>query len=494
MITMYKWQQIKALRGKGMGIKSIAKRLNVSKNTVRKYLRGSGPPHFKAREYEKMLNKYEDDIKGMLEKRYIGTRIYSELTGIGYGGSLSTVHRYIRDVKRQEEISGKVTTRFETPPGKQMQYDWKEWQLPVDGRAVKIYLHEVVLSYSRKKYYTYSLSVTTSDVIRAIEEAIHFFEGVAPELVIDNPRQMVITHERNGIIRYNDEFLRFCGLYGIEPDPCQNYRARTKGKAERPFYYIQEHLLRGLAVKDLSEFDIRLKGFMDGYNSRVHSTLRETPEDRYSQEKGYLKEIPFVEPTLLYERQIHRVSNDGYISYNGGFYPVPMRLCLKEVMVEPVSGRLLRVYDEKGELAAEHKVNPFRGGLRPEHPEHEEINRRFIEKKESRKSEILKRFIETFQDSGRLYIKGLKEKVGANLYWHLSEIMKYTELYSISEVLGVLAECLTIGAYHKNSVKRLLSLRKIQRPVIRLDLTTEMFPHVDITRGLSAYRVEVTHG
>jgi len=50
MITMYKWQQIKALRGKGMGIKSIAKRLNVSRNTVRKYLRGSGPPHFKARE------------------------------------------------------------------------------------------------------------------------------------------------------------------------------------------------------------------------------------------------------------------------------------------------------------------------------------------------------------------------------------------------------------------------------------------------------------
>lgn len=97
MTTMYKWQQIKALRGKGMGIKSIAKRLNVSKNTVRKYLRGSGPPHFKAREYEKMLNKYEDDIKGMIEKRYIGTRIYSELTGIGYGGSLPTVHRYIRD-------------------------------------------------------------------------------------------------------------------------------------------------------------------------------------------------------------------------------------------------------------------------------------------------------------------------------------------------------------------------------------------------------------
>ncbi len=489
---MYKWQRVKSLRAKGVSIKKIARKLRLSKNTVRKYLRSSEPPHFKAREYEKMLNKHEDDVKEMLEKRYIGTRIYSELTGIGYGGSLSTVHRYIRDVKRQEEISGKVTTRFETPTGKQMQYDWKEWWLPVEGRAVKIYIHEVVLSYSRKKYYTYSLSVTTSDVIRAIEEAIHFFGGVTSEIVIDNPRQMVITHEKNGIVRYNDEFLRFCGLYGIEPDPCQNYRARTKGKAERPFYYIQEHLLRGLEVKALSEFDIRLKGFMDGYNSRVHSTLKETPEDRYLREKGYLKEIPEVEPALLYERQIHKVSNDGYISYGGGFYPVPMRLCLKEVMVEPVSGRLLRVYDEKGVLAIEHKVNPFRGGVRPEHPEHEEMNRRFREKKDAQRSEIVNRFLETF-DNGRLYIEGLKERTGANLYWHLSEIMKYTELYGVSEVSGVLAECIIIGAYHKNSVKRLLSVRKIQEPAVSPVLTAQMFPHVDIRRGLSAYRVEVSH-
>jgi hypothetical protein len=75
----------------------------------------------------------------------------------------------------------------------------------VDGKDVKIYLHEVVLSYSRKKYYTYSLSITTSDVIRAITEAIEFFGGVAVELVIDNPRQMVITHDRDGIVRYDEE-------------------------------------------------------------------------------------------------------------------------------------------------------------------------------------------------------------------------------------------------------------------------------------------------
>jgi transposase len=102
-----------------------------------------------------------------------------------------------------------------------MQYDWKEWKLPVDGQPLKIYLHEVVLAYSRKKHYSFSLTITAQDIIRAIAEAIHFFGGVAPELIIDNPKQMVITHTRDGIVYYNEEFLKFCGLYGIRPEACR---------------------------------------------------------------------------------------------------------------------------------------------------------------------------------------------------------------------------------------------------------------------------------
>ncbi len=493
MISMYNWQQVKALRAKGVSIKKISKKLKISKNTVRKYLRSSEPPRFKARPYEKILNEYEDKVQEMLKMRYIGTRIFSELSKIGYTGSLATVHRYLREVKMQDEISERVTTRIETAPGKQMQYDWTEWQLLVDGKALRVYIHEVVLSYSRKKYYTYSLSITTSDVIRAIDRTIHYFGGVPEEIVIDNPKQMIIIHERNGVVRYNDEFLRFCGLYGIEPNPCQNYRARTKGKAERPFFYIKEHLLRGLEVKELSGFDVQLKEFMEGYNDRVHSSLKESPEDRFLEEKKHLREIPIVEPTLLYERQIRKVSNDGYISYNGGFYPVPMRLCLKSVMVESVFGRLLRVYDEKGMMAIEHQVNLFESGLRGEHPEHEEINKRFRQKKESQRSEIVRKFIETFKDNGKVYIEGLKERVSANLYWHLTEIMQYTDIYGVSEVSDVLTECLKIGSYHKNSVQRLLSFRKIQKPIVWPILTSRVFEGVDITRGLSAYRVEVSY-
>jgi hypothetical protein len=211
---------------------------------------------------------------------------------------------------------------------------------------------------------------------------------------------------------------------------------------------------------------------------------------RYGREKGYLRTIPLVDPALLYSRNSYKVSNDGYLSYGGGFYPVSMALCLREVLVEPVFGRQLRVYDAQGCLVSEISVDPFTK-VKPLHPEHEAINEGFRQRKEARRSEILTMFITTFQQTGERYLEGLKERVGPNLYWHLSEIMKYAELYGVHEVVHVLRECITIGTYHKNSVKRLLSVRKPQQPPIVPLVPVCVMPSVTLRRGLSEYRVEV---
>lgn len=491
MISMYKWQQVKALRTQGVSIKKISRQLKLSKNTVRKYLRSTEPPEFKARQYEKILEQHEEEVKGMLERDYIGTRIYTELQELGYTGSLSTVHRYISGIRKTEQIKELATTRVETSAGKQMQYDWKEWDLPLDGKTVKIYIHEVILSYSRKKYYVSSLSITTEDVIRAIAGAIEYFGGLTEQLVIDNSKQMVITHNKNGTVQYNDEFLRFCGMYGIQPNPCRNYRARTKGKVERPFYYLQEHLLRGLEVKDMGEFDKLLIEFTDKYNARMHSDLKETPDERFQREKDALKPIPKVEPAMRYTKQVRIVSNDGYISWDGALYPVAMKYCLQTVRVGAEFGKTIRVYDMAGSLITEHEARLFDKGIRPLHPEHEERNIAYMKKKETHRAESVRKFIETFQEAGQLYAGGLKTSVTANMYWHIEEIMKYTTFYSIADVKSALAECIEIGAYHKNSVRRLLEGRVPKnRPLAILNELYIVTP-VDIRRPLSAYKVEV---
>ncbi|HAM51456.1 MAG TPA: IS21 family transposase [Nitrospiraceae bacterium] len=487
---MYKWQQVKALRAQGVSIKKIARKLKLSKNTVRKYLRSPEPPQFKTREYEKLLDPYAEQVTTMLEKHYIGTRIFNELVRIGYTGSLSSVHRYIADKQEDEKIKAKVTTRVETDPGKQMQYDWKEWDLPVEGKLLKIYLHEVVLSYSRKKYYASSLSITSQDVIRAIAGAIDYFGGFADELVIDNPKQMVITHRKNGIVCYNDDFLKVCGLYGIQPNACRNYRARTKGKSERPFYYLQEHLLRGLEVKSLPEFDGKLSAFTEQYNARPHSDLNEPPDERFMREKPLLKEIPQIDPAILYDKPVRKISNDGYISWDGALYPVAMKYALKDVRVDSEFNKMIRVYDLGGQLIAEHSVRLFDKAIRPVHPEHDEINNAYAKKKETYRAETVKKFIETFPQLGDLYVAGLRTAVTANLYFHIAEIMKYTLVYNTADVAAVLSECMEIGAYHKNSVKRLLQSREPQKQSLEILHKPCIIPSADIRRPLSDYKVE----
>lgn len=495
MISMYRWQQLKAMRARGESIKGIARRLGLSKNTVRKYLRSSGAPELKRREYERVLDSYGRVMTEMLGKGYIGTRIYTELLGMGYRGSLSTVHRYIAESRQEEKIRSNVTTRVETLPGKQMQYDWTEWLLPVNGRPLKVYIHEVILSFSRKKYWNYSLSITTQDVIRAIATGIDFLGGVAEELVIDNPKQMVITHRRDGMVRYNDEFLRFCGLYEIEPNPCQNYRARTKGKVERPFYYICEHLLKGLEVRGLGEFDSLLKDFTCRYNGRVHSTLKQSPQEMFLKESAHLRKIPAVEPQFLYQRQPRKVTNDGYIPWSGSFYPVPMRLCLREVMVEVVLGRFLRIYESSGQLVKECEITVFQKGIRPQHPEHESINQLCTEKKKKQRSAIVEKFVSMFGATGEEYIDGLRKTQWLNFYWHLSEILACCQLYNPQQVSQSLKDCIHIGTYHKDSVLRLLSCVKLKSPCLDGAVFYAGLPRGEIARPLSVYAgiVEVPH-
>ena len=493
MLSVYRWQQVKVMRSNGVSIKGIARQLKISKNTVRRYLRNLSPPVFKGRKHDRALDVYEKEILGMVENRYIGTRIYEELKAKGFGGSLSALYRYMQRLRTAAVIREKATTRFETAPGKQMQYDWTVWTLPVSGRPVTVYFHQVVLGYSRKKYYTWSLRIKTQDVMRSIERGIVYFGGVPEEVVIDNPKQEVAVHKKSGVVCYTDDYLRFCGMYGVEPNACRPYRARTKGKVERPFYYLEEHLLCGLEVSDLAELDGLLRSFTDGYNARPHSSLKESPDERFERERFHLRPIPVVDPALIYSREVRKVSNDGYISWGGHLYAVPMVFCLRDVWVEEILGSVLLIYDISGNMILEHPVCVFDKGIRPEHPEHASINEACMQKKESYRAGLVRTFLDRFPVQGDTYVAGLRKNTTVNMSWHLEEILGFCHFYRDNELAAVLDECIKLGAYHKNTVKRLLGERDFQIPLSALEGLPVCRAGLEITRSLSAYRVEVDH-
>jgi len=68
-----------------------------------------------------------------------------------------------------------------------------------------------------------------------------------------------------------------------------------------------------------------------------------------------------------------------------------MKYCLKDALVETELGKKLRVYDMGGQLIAEHRVRLFDKGIRPVHPEHDEINESYRKKKETYRAETVKK-------------------------------------------------------------------------------------------------------
>lgn len=486
MVSMYFWNKIKEMRLQGKSIKKIARQLDMSKNTVRKYLRSVEEPTLKKREFPSRVKPHEKEVTRMIDEGFIGTRIYTELKALGFGGSLSCVHRYVKRIRDEVLRQRSATTRFETEPGEQMQYDWKEWTMCVAGVERKLYFHALILGFSRKKFYACSETIMTPDILRAIHEGMVTFGGAAKHVVIDNPKQMILLHRKDGVVRYNDDFLRFCGLFGIIPSPCQNYRAQTKGKVERPFFYLQEHFLRGLEVQSVEELDQRLAAFTATVNAMHHRGIETTPNARFVEEQPRLRPLPEIDSARWMTREIRKVSRDGFVSLDAKLYPVPMRLTGKEVLIENVFGKQFKVY-ENGHCVCEFSKRR-EGAYQPIHPEHVAIHRQMEDRRKKRRCEGVIRFLDAFGPSAEPFFEGLKTSQRENVYFHLHDILSLTQFYTAEDIGTVLSDCCSMEVFHRNTVKGLLSKKPLKMSSVMEPLVGVMVPSGVVTRSLADYK------
>ncbi len=105
----------------------LAREYGIDRRTVKKYCEGyEGKP--KTRNKSSKLDKYYEEIKTKLSIKGITVKaVYEYLVDQKYDiGSYSNFMKYIKskEIKIPKKIKGHP--RYETPPGKQAQVDWKE--------------------------------------------------------------------------------------------------------------------------------------------------------------------------------------------------------------------------------------------------------------------------------------------------------------------------------------------------------------------------------
>ncbi len=363
------WTTIRYLHAQGMGIREIGRELSLSRKAVRRALRGDEAPRYTrpARPNGQLVPVEAQIREWYFRDHLIGSRILRELHAQGYRGSASALYAHLERLRAVVPAT-KATVRFETAPGHQAQFDWSPYTLAFDGESTRVIVYGMTLGYSRRKHYTASLDETQASVFEAVEGCLRHFGGAPKELLVDNAKAFVLD-ANPAHFRWNPQFLELCGHYRCRPRACQPYRAQTKGKVERPFFYLEQQFIKGRRFASFAHFLQELAVFeRDDLDVRVHSTTQERPLDRFAAEEPLLTPLPerrFV-GTLALSR---KVSWDCLVSFRGSRYSVPATQAGKRVWLLPSRGTHLLVLDARREVLAEHLLSATKGTLvlRDEH-------------------------------------------------------------------------------------------------------------------------------
>jgi transposase len=414
----------------------------------------------------------------------IGSRILRELELIGYTGGPTALYAYLRQL-RTASPSGKATVRYETPPGRQAQFDWSPYTLEIGGELTRVIAFGMTLGYSRRKHYTVSLDETQASIFEAIEMCLHHFGGAAKELLVDNARALV-TDANPTHFRWNPQFLELCGHYRVQPRACQPYRAQTKGKIERPFFYLEQQFLKGRPFASLLDLQYQLAQFeSEDLDVRVHATTQERPIDRFQVEAPHLTRLPeqrFV-GTLALSR---KVSWDCLVSFRGNRYSVPAVYAGKRVWLLVSRGTHLLVLDAQRQIVAEHALS-HRHGTTVLIQEHYATLRRTA----ARTTVVLsEQFLARFPKQ-RWFLEGLVAQHKLNPSDHLRPILELADVYDAASVVHAFTIARTYNTYSHTFIRGVLEQDGV---VAAADAAPIMSGAIDGVLGIAAPRVHTDLG
>ena len=293
---MHRWETRMLLRqylDQGVSKAALSRRFGVSRRTIHTWvetgqldrdLPSEGSCYTRRPPVVHKLAPYTGVIAARLEQfpELSAKRLFDEVRAAGYTGGYSRVRDYVRAV-RPRPVAEPVV-RFETPAGRQGQVDFGTFTLPWGRRHALV----VVLGYSRLLWLRFYPRQTMAVLTAGLERAFERFGGVPNELLFDQMRAVVLSDGRvgGGQLVLNAEFLRFAAHWGFHPRACRPYRARTKGKVERPIRYIRDGFFYGRTFINDDDLNEQVSRWLEQTaNVRRHGTTGERPMDRFERDE-----------------------------------------------------------------------------------------------------------------------------------------------------------------------------------------------------------------
>jgi transposase len=355
------------LHRQGLSVSAIARQLECDRKTVRKYIeRGLDPPAYGPRQPRStVITRFEPYLRERIAAfpELTGSRLLREIKELGYSGGYTAVKDFLRTIRPRALQA--FERRFETPAGKQAQVDFAFFRTVFTdepGAERIVWLFSLVLGHSRMMWGRFVAHQDLQTVLRCHIAAFEALGGAPAEILYDRMKTAVLGEVDDQGIAYNRKLLDLAAHYRFLPKACRPYRAKTKGKVERPFRYVREDFFLGRAFRNLDDLNAQFRHWLDTIaNPRRHATTGRIVLEHFAEEKPYLKALPAL-PFNLVLTLDRRVTREGMVSVGGNLYSVPDCTRRRVVEVHTLANEIRILEDDK--LIAVHPVLEGRGKRR----------------------------------------------------------------------------------------------------------------------------------
>jgi len=343
-------------------ISHIARDLNLSRNTVKKYLKAEEEPAYQRSQqpcpklgaHRQQLETWlEQDSQRPKAQRRTARRLYEDLQREGYAGAYDSVQRYVKDWKSQASTAAcDAYVPLSFPPGETAQFDWSHEQVELGGVVQTIKLAHFRLTHSRQLFLAAYPRETQEMVFDAHNRAFAFFGGVPERMVYDNPKTIVQAILTGKERQFNRRFLALANHYLFEPVACTPASGWEKGQVENQVGNVREWLFTPRpSFADFSALNAWLEDRCRELAKRLHPEQKERPiADVFAEEQGRLR--PLSASFDGYFEQPCRVSSTCLVSYDRNRYSVPAEWAGQRVSLRAWADRIGVVAEDT--LIAEH--------------------------------------------------------------------------------------------------------------------------------------------
>ena len=448
----------------GSSIRKIARDMGMARSTVSGVLKEieaqrAGHEGSPTRRRPSRLDPYEPFIQELLG-RYpdlTAVRLLEELRERGFTGGYTMVRQRLGAL-RPRTVPLPVI-RFETAPGAQAQMDYAVYDLDFtsEGRR-RVNLFSYLLGYSRRQYLRFVESQDMTTTLREHLRAFEYLGGVAANCLYDNMK-VVVTGYEDDVPVYNSRFLAFATHYGFRPVACRPRRAQTKGKVERPFYYVETSFFNGRTFSSLDHLNEMVAWWLAHVaDVRQLEEAKKTPLQLYAQERPHLISLPVqaydVSPVLY-----RTVNVEALVTYCQNGYSVPWRH-IGSMLPVRITEKELIVYGREVEEIARHALLPRTvRGQRVVLKEH-----RPVEDTRQRQAQLEERFAE-LGEPGRRFLEGLfqVQRYGKD---QAQRVLALLGTYARADMIAALERAVRYGAYSHAAVERILSAQARPRTIL----------------------------